>query len=170
VLISVAAPKFTAQIIRKARDLDWKPMHLISGIGSSIASGLQPAGLDNAVGIITGTYVRDPTDPAVQQTDGYKEWLAFMKKYFPDGDISDLNNVIGYSIAQTFVQVLKQSGADISRENIMRQATNLHDLVLPMVMPGLVINTSPTDYQPLKSVVLVRFDGKHWLPIDQAKP
>ena len=164
-LISVAAPKFTAQVIRKTHDLDWKPLHLISDIGSSIASGLQPAGLENAVGIITGAYVRDPTDPDVQTTEAYKAWLTFMKRYFPAGDITDLNNVIGYSIAQTFVQVLTQSGNDLSRENIMRQATNLHDLVLPMVMPGLVINTSPTDYQPLKSVVLVRFDGQHWKPL-----
>ena len=167
-LISVAAPKFTAQVIRKARDLEWKPLHLISDIGSSISSGLQPAGLENAVGIITGAYVRDPTDPEVQNSDAYKAWLAFMKKYFPDGNITDLNNVIGYSIAQTFVQVLKQSGDDISRENIMRQAAGLHDLALPMLMPGLTINTSPTDYQPLKSVVLVRFDGQHWKPLDEA--
>jgi branched-chain amino acid transport system substrate-binding protein len=166
-LISVAAPKFTAQIIRKKHDLGWKPLHLISDIGSSIASGLQPAGLENAVGIITGAYVRDPTDPDTQATDGYKTWLAFMKKYFPDGNTSDLNNVIGYSIAQTFVQVVKQSGNDLSRANIMRQAASLHDLTLPMVMPGLVINTSPTDYQPLKSVVLVRFDGQHWKPLKE---
>ena len=89
-------------------------------------------------------------------------------KYFLDGNITDLNNVIGYSIAQTFVQVLKQSGDDVSRENIMRQAAGLHDLALPMLMPGLTINTSPTDYQPLKSVVLVRFDGQHWKPLDEA--
>lgn len=166
-LISVAAPKFTAQVIRKAHNLAWKPLHLISDIGSSIASGLKPAGLENAVGIITGAYVRDPTDPATQATDGYKTWLAFMRKYYPEGNVTDLNNVIGYSIAQTFVQVLKQCGDDLSRANVMRQAANLHDLVLPMVMPGLVINTSPTDYQPLKSVRLVRFDGEHWVPIDE---
>jgi branched-chain amino acid transport system substrate-binding protein len=166
-LISVAAPKFTAQVIRKARNLAWKPLHLISDIGSSIASGLKPAGLENAVGIITGAYVRDPTDPATQATQGYKDWLAFMQKYYPDGNITDLNNVIGYSIAQTFVQVLKQCGDDLSRENVMRQAANLHNLVLPMVMPGLVINTSPTDYQPLKSVRLVRFDGEHWVLIEE---
>lgn len=164
-LITIAAPKFTAQLIRKARSLDWQPLHLISNIGSSISSGLEPAGLENSVGIITGSYVRDPTDPEVQTTQGYKDWLAFMQKYFPKGDITDLNNVIGYSIAQTFIQVIKQSGNDLSRGNIMHEAANLHDLKLPMVMPGLVINTSPTDYQPLKSVVLVRFDGKHWKPI-----
>ena len=166
-LISVAAPKFTAQVIRKKHDMGWQPLHLISDIGSSIASGLQPAGLENAVGIITGAYVRDPTAPDTQASDAYKTWLAFMKKYFPDGNINDLNNVIGYSIAQTFVQVIKQSGNDLSRENIMKQAASLHDLVLPMVMPGLVIGTSPTDYQPLKSVVLVRFDGQHWVPLKE---
>ncbi len=169
-LISVAAPKFTAQVIRKTHDLSWKPLHLISDIGSSIASGLQPAGLDNAVGIITGAYVRDPTDPATQATDGYKTWLTFMQRYFPEGNVTDLNNVIGYSIAQTFLQVLKQCGDDLSRANVMRQAANLHDLVLPMVSPGLVINTSPTDYQPLKSVRLVRFDGQHWVPLDEPAP
>jgi hypothetical protein len=89
-----------------------------------------------------------------------------MKQYYPEGDTTDLNNVIGYSIAQTLVQTLKQCGNDLSRENVMRQAANLHDLVLPMVMPGLVINTSPTDYQPLKSVRLMRFDGEHWVPLE----
>jgi branched-chain amino acid transport system substrate-binding protein len=165
-LISVATPKFAAQAIRKIHDIGWKPLHLTSDIGSSIGAVLKPAGVEKAVGMITGAYVRDPTDPATQATDGYKAWLAFMKKYYPDGDTTDLNNVIGYSIAQTLVQTLKQCGNDLSRENVMRQAANLHDLVLPMVMPGLVINTSPTDYQPLKSVRLMRFDGEHWVVIE----
>ncbi|MBN9559453.1 MAG: ABC transporter substrate-binding protein [Alphaproteobacteria bacterium] len=166
-LISVATPKFAAQAIRKIHDIGWKPLHLTSDIGSSIGAVLKPAGVEKAVGMITGAYVRDPTDPATQATDGYKAWLAFMKKYYPEGDTTDLNNVIGYSIAQTLVQTLKQCGDDLSRENVMRQAANLHDLVLPMVMPGLVINTSPTDYQPLKSVRLMRFDGEHWVVIEE---
>jgi ABC-type branched-subunit amino acid transport system substrate-binding protein len=165
-LISVATPKFAAQAIRKIHDIGWKPLHLTSDIGSSIGAVLKPAGVEKAVGMITGAYVRDPTDPATQATDGYKAWLAFMKQYYPDGDTTDLNNVIGYSIAQTLVQTLKQCGNDLSRENVMREAANLHDLVLPMVMPGLVINTSPTDYQPLKSVRLMRFDGEHWVPLE----
>jgi branched-chain amino acid transport system substrate-binding protein len=165
-LISVATPKFAAQAIRKIHDLGWKPLHLTSDIGSSIGAVLKPAGVEKAIGMITGAYVRDPTDPATQATEGYKVWLAFMKQYYPDGDTTDLNNVIGYSIAQTLVQTLKQCGDDLSRENVMRQAANLHDLVLPMVMPGLVINTSPTDYQPLKSVRLMRFDGEHWVALE----
>ena len=165
-LISVATPKFAAQAIRKIHDMGWKPLHLTSDIGSSIGAVLKPAGVEKAIGMITGAYVRDPTDPATQATEGYKAWLAFMKQYYPDGDTTDLNNVIGYSIAQTLVQTLKQCGDDLSRENVMRQAANLHDLVLPMVMPGLVINTSPTDYQPLKSVRLMRFDGEHWVALE----
>src|SRR6185312_5402465 len=134
-LISVATPKFAAQAIRKIHDMGWKPLHLTSDIGSSIGAVLKPAGVEKAIGMITGAYVRDPTDPATQATDGYKAWLAFMKKYYPEGDTTDLNNVIGYSIAQTLVHTLKQCGNDLSRENVMRQAASLHDLVLPMVMP-----------------------------------
>jgi len=165
-LVSVATPKFAAQAIRKIHDIGWKPLHLTSDVGSSIGAVLKPAGVEKAVGMITGAYVRDPTDPATQATEGYKAWLAFMKQYYPDGDTTDLNNVIGYSIAQTLVHTLKQCGNDLSRENVMRQAASLHDLVLPMVMPGLVINTSPTDYQPLKSVRLMRFDGEHWVLLE----
>ncbi len=162
-LVTVATPKFAAQTIRKVYDIGWRPLHLISNVGASIGTVLKPVGFEKAVGLITGAYVRDPTDPATQATDGYKQYAAFMEQYFPEGDVSDFNNEIGYSIAQTLVHVLKQCGGDLTRENVMLQATSLRDLMLPMVMPGLVINTSPTDYQPLKGVRLMRFDGEHWV-------
>ncbi len=162
-LVMVATPKFAAQTIRKVSEIGWKPLFLASNIGSSIGTVLQPVGVEKAVGMITGAYVRDPTDPTTQATDGYKQYAAFMAKYYPDGDITDFNNAIGYSIAQTLVLTLKQAGDDLSRENVMRQAASLKDVVLPMVQPGLVINTSPTDFQPLKSVRLMRFDGEHWV-------
>ncbi len=165
-LFTVATPKFEAQAIRKVSEIGWHPLYLTSDIGSSIGTVLKPAGVEKAVGMLTGAYVRDPTDPTTQATAGYQEWLAFMKQYYPEGDITDFNNVIGYSIAQTMVQTLKQCGATLTREAVMREAANLHDLVLPMVMPGLVINTSPTDYQPLKGVRLMRFDGQHWALIE----
>jgi branched-chain amino acid transport system substrate-binding protein len=168
-LVMVATPKFAAQTIRKVNEIGWKPLFLTSNIGSSIGTVLKPVGVEKAVGMITGSYVLDPTDPAAQATEGFKDYAAFMTKYYPEGDITDFNNAIGYSIAQTLVQVLKQAGNDLSRENIMREAANLHDFVPPMVQPGLVINTGPKDYQPLKGVRLMRFDGEHWVMMpDQA--
>lgn len=166
-LVSVATPKFAAQCIRKVYEIGWKPLHLISNVGASIGTVLKPVGVEKAMGMITGAHVRDPTDPATQATDGYKDYAAFMKQYYPEGDLSDFNNAIGYSIAQTLVYTLKQCGNDLSRDNVMRQAASLHDLVLPMVMPGLVINTAPDDYQPLKGVRLMRFDGEHWVAIEK---
>jgi ABC-type branched-subunit amino acid transport system substrate-binding protein len=164
--VNISIPKFAAQAIRKAYDIGWKPYQFVASIGSSISSVMVPAGVERSTGIITGAYVRDPTDPTAQKTKEFADWVAFMKKYYPDGDLKDLNNVIGYSIAQTFVQVLKQAGDNLTRENIMKEAANLRELVLPMVAPGLVINTGPKDYQPLEATRFMRFDGEHWVLLD----
>jgi branched-chain amino acid transport system substrate-binding protein len=162
VLVNTAIPKFAAQAIRKAVELEWKPLHILSGIGNSVAATLKPAGLENAKDIVSDFFLKDPTDPQWKDDQGYKDWVAFMDKYYPEGDKSDVGNVVGPSFAQTFVQVVKQCGDDLTRENIMRQAANLHDFRVPMLLPGITINTSPTDFAPIKQIQMARFDGERW--------
>jgi branched-chain amino acid transport system substrate-binding protein len=128
---------------------------------------LEPAGLEKSVGIITARYYKDPSDPQWRSEAAFQEWLAWMQRYNPEGNLSDYYNVLGYNLAMTMVQVLKQCGDDLSRENIMREAANLRGLTLPMMLPGVTINTSPTDYRPIKQMRLVRFDGKSWVPFGE---
>ena len=132
----IAAPKAAAQAIRKAHDLGWQPLHLLQSVAASIASTLKPAGLDNAVGVVSSAYYKDPTDPQWAGDPGVAAYLAWMKRYYPAGNPDDVFNVWGYSQAQTMEQVLKQCGDDLTRENVMRQAANLKDLQLPMLLPG----------------------------------
>ena len=162
VFVNTASPKFAAQAIRKAVELEWKPLHILSGVGNSVAATLKPAGLQNAKDIISDFYLKDPTDPQWKDDEGYKDWVAFMDKYYPEGDKSDLGNVVGPAFAQTFVQVLKQCGDDLTRENIMKEAANLHGFRVPMLLPGITINTSPTDFAPIKQIQMARFDGERW--------
>ena len=162
VCVNTAIPKFAAQAIRKAVELEWKPLHILSGVGNSVAATLKPAGLQNAKDIISDFYLKDPTDPQWKDDEGYKDWVAFMDKYYPEGDKSDLGNVVGPAFAQTFVQVLKQCGDDLTRENIMKEAANLHGFRVPMLLPGITINTSPTDFAPIKQIQMARFDGERW--------
>ena len=163
VFVGIATPKFEAQAIKKAAELGWKPLFIDNGVSNSVGGTLKPAGLDNAQGIISDFYLKDPTDVSWKDDKGYKEWLAFMDKYYPEGDKTDLSNVVGYSVAQTLVQVLKQCGDTLTRENIMKQAANLHDFELPMLLPGIKINTSPTDFAPIKQVQMARFEGERWI-------
>jgi branched-chain amino acid transport system substrate-binding protein len=158
----ISAPKFAAQAIRKLWDINWKPMHLLTFVSSSVGGTLKPAGLDRSVGIVSVGILKDPTDPKWDGDPGMKEWRAWMDKYYPDGDRSDGANIYGYLIAQTLMQVLKQCGNNLSRENIMHKAANLHDLELPLLLPGIRINTSPTDYRPVKQMQPVRFNGRNW--------
>jgi branched-chain amino acid transport system substrate-binding protein len=167
VFFDVTTPKFAAQAIRKAYDIGWKPTHFLNSVSNSVGAVLKPAGLDASTGLISVEYEKDPTDPNWQNDASYKAWLAWMDKYYPDGDKNDTFNVFGYNEAATMVQVLKQCGDDLSRENIMRQAANLHDVALPMLQPGILINTSPTDYEPVKQLRLVRFDGETWAPFGE---
>lgn len=166
VLVSLVTPKFGALAIRKLAELDWKPEHYLSSVSSSVESVLKPAGLDNAKGTITGAYLVDPTDPKYADKEGVKTYLAFMKKYFPDGDPHDSLNIIGYASAQTLEQTLKQAGDDLSRENVMKQATNL-DMELPLLYEGIRIKTGPDDYFPVDQMQLVRFDGVRWVPFGE---
>ena len=162
VIVNTAIPKFAAQAIRKAAEMEWKPLHVLSSIGNSVVATLKPAGLDKSVGIVSDFYLKDPTDPQWKDDDGYKWWLDFMDKYYPTGDKADALNVYGPSNAATVVQVLKQCGDVLTRENVMEQAANLRDFTVPMLLPGIKINTSPTDFAPVKQVQMGRFDGTQW--------
>ena len=162
VFVNTGIPKFAAQAIRKAAEIQWKPLHILSSVGASVGATLKPAGLEYAKDIVSDFYIKDPTDPQWKDDAGYQQWIAFMDKYYPEGDKTDGGNVYGPSNAATVVQVLKQCGDDLSRENVMRQAANLHDLTVPMLLPGITINTSATDFAPVKQVQMARFDGERW--------
>ena len=161
-LFNISVPKFAAQAIRMMYDINWKPLHLLAHISSSISVVLKPAGLDRSFGILSTAYFKFPDDPQWQDDPAMKEWRGWMDKYYPEGDKDDAATVYGYLSAQTLVQVLKQCGDDLSRENIIRQAANLHDLELPLLLPGIRINTSPTDYRPIKQMRPMRFNGRNW--------
>jgi branched-chain amino acid transport system substrate-binding protein len=163
VLVVAAAPKFGAQAIRKVYDLGWKPMFFMTNVSISVASVLTPAGPEKAIGMISTGYLKDPTDHQWDNDAGMQEWRAFMAKYMPGADLTDANYVYGYAAATTMLQVLKQCNGDFSRENVMRQAENLHDLALPTVLPGIKASTSHTDHRPIKAMQLERWDGKTWV-------
>ncbi|MGE0151391.1 MAG: ABC transporter substrate-binding protein [Reyranellaceae bacterium] len=159
---NITTPKFAAQAIKKAGEIGWKPMHFLNNVSASVSSVLKPAGLDVSQGILTAAYLKDPTDQQWFGHQGYLEWVDWMKKYNTQGNLADSFNVYGYTVAQTMVQVLKQCGDDLTRANIMKQAANLKGLALPMMLPGIKINTSPTDFYPIQSVQLARFKGETW--------
>ena len=166
-LISLTTPKFAAQTLRKVHALEWRPLHLTSYSAASVGATLRVAGLDKAVGLITAYFGKDPTNPAVQNDPDVKEFLAWKEKYFKEGDIADSCLPYSYMQAHLLVQVLKQCGNDLSRENIMRQAANLKDVRIPLLLPGITINTSPTDYRPIEEMQFMRFDGERWLIFDE---
>lgn len=159
---NITTPKFAAQAIRKAYDIDWKPLHLLNSVSSSVAAVMQPAGLEKGIGVITSAYLKDPTDEQWKNDQGFKDWLAWMQKYNPSANVADGFNVYGYSVAQTLVQTLKQCGDNLTRDNVMKQAASLKDLALPMLLPGIKVNTSPTDFYPIEQMQLQKFDGKTW--------
>jgi branched-chain amino acid transport system substrate-binding protein len=161
VFFNITTPKFAAQAIKKSAEIGWKPLHFLNNVSASVGVVLTPAGLDNSVGLITVQYLKDPTDPQWANDKGFKDWTEWMKKYHPTGNMADGFNVYGYNVAQGLVQVLKQSGDNLTRENIMKQAANM-DLALPMLLPGVNIKTSPTDFYPIEREQLAKFDGKTW--------
>jgi branched-chain amino acid transport system substrate-binding protein len=163
VFFNVTIPKFAAQAIKKAHDIGWKPLHLLNNVSSSVGAVLRPAGLDASKDIITTAYLKDPSDPQWKNDKGYKDWLGFMQKYYPDGNVADVFNVYGYSAAQTVAHVLKQCGNDLSRASVMKQAASIKNLELPMLLPGVKINTSPTDFYPIEQEQLAKFDGERWV-------
>ena len=162
---NVTTPKFAAQAIKKSAEIGWKPLHLLNNVSQSIGGVLRPAGLDNSRGVLSSYYLKDATDPAWNNDPGYKDWLAFMEKYFAEGDKTSSFTVYGYTVTQTLVQVLKQCGDDLTRANVMRQAANLKDLELGMLLPGIKINTSGTDFYPIKQMQMQRFTGERWQSI-----
>jgi branched-chain amino acid transport system substrate-binding protein len=165
ILVFNGAPAIAARAIRRAAELDWHPVFLLDNASASIASALRPAGLENAIGVISTSFLKDASDAAWKEDAPIKAWSAFMDKYYPDGDKDDGYAIFGYAAAETLLQVLRQCGNDLSRENIMRQAASLKNFQSPVALPGIAINTGPTDFRPIKQMRLVQFDGYAWQPI-----
>jgi branched-chain amino acid transport system substrate-binding protein len=162
-LLTAATPKWAAQSIRKIADLGWKPLHFLANVSASVGAVITPAGSERAVGIITAAYYKDPNDPAWQDDPGMNEWRTFMKKYMPTADTTNGLYLNGHLLGAAVVQVLRQCGDDLSRASIMRQAANLHDFKSPVLVPGITANTSPTNFQAIRSMRLSRFDGASWV-------
>jgi branched-chain amino acid transport system substrate-binding protein len=162
VLMTVASPKFAAQSIKKVADMQWRPLHVLTGVSVSVGAVMVPAGVENGIGIVSSAYLKDPTDPRWEGDAGMRQWRAFMAKYYPDGDLKDLGNVSGFGLTWTMMQTLRQCGNDLSRENMLKQATGLTDLEVPVLLPGIRINTSPTNYRPIRQLQLMRWTGKTW--------
>jgi len=162
VLLVAAIPKFAAQSIRKVHDLNWKPTFYMTNVSISVGAVLTPAGPENAIGMLSTQYLKDPTDPAWKDDAGMKQWRDFMGKYMPNGDVTDASYVFAYAVSLTMLQVLKQCKGDFSRPNVMTQAESLHDFGSPVVLPGIKINTTHTDHRPISSMQFVKWDGKTW--------
>jgi branched-chain amino acid transport system substrate-binding protein len=162
VFVIAATPKFAAQAIRKSFDLGWDATRYLTNVSPSIATVLKPAGLEKSKGLITGGYAKDVNDAKFKDDPGVKVWKAFCDKYMSATEFGDVNAAYGFSAAQTMVQVLKQAGNDLSRENILMQAASLKDWELPMFLPGIKLNTSPTNYGPISQLQLLQFNGENW--------
>jgi branched-chain amino acid transport system substrate-binding protein len=160
--VIAATPKFAAQALRKAYDVGWKPLEYLTNVSYSVGSVLKPAGLEKCVGALTGAYGKEPTDPKWKDDAGLNAWRDFMNKYMAGASQTDNNIVYGYGAAMTMIQVLKQCGADLSRERIMKEAANLRDFEAPVLLPGMKLNTSPTNYNPIRQMQLARFSGESW--------
>jgi branched-chain amino acid transport system substrate-binding protein len=162
IFFNVTTPKFAAQAIKKIAELGWKPVQILNNVSNSVGGVLTPAGLENSKGVLSTIYYKVPSDPTWKDDAGFKTWSVFMDKYYADGDRTDNNTVYGYLLGQTLVQALKQCGDDLTRENVMKQAANLKHLELDMLLPGISVNTSPTDFYPLKQMQMEKFDGASW--------
>jgi branched-chain amino acid transport system substrate-binding protein len=163
VLLVAAIPKFAAQAIRKVHDLNWKPMFFMSNVAISVGAVMNPAGPENGVGILSAAYLKDSTDPTWKNDAGMNEWRAFMTKYMPGADQTDGGYIAAYGLSKTMLQVLQQCKGDFSRANIMKQVTSLHDVESPVLLPGIKLNTSPTNYHPIRAMQLEKWDGKTWV-------
>ena len=162
VFINVASPKFAAQAIKKMAEVQWKPTHFLNNVSGSIGGVITPAGPENAQGIISSAYLKDPTDPQWKNDAGMKAWNEFLDKYFPEANRTDASVIYGYTVTQTLVHVLKQCGDNLTRENVMKQAASVTDLELGGLLPGIKVNTSATDFAPLSQLQLMRFKGDTW--------
>jgi branched-chain amino acid transport system substrate-binding protein len=162
VFVDISSPKFAAQAIRKAAEIGWKPLHFLNNVSSSIGAVIKPAGFENSQGIISVAYLMDPLDPQWADDPGMKAFDDFLAKYFPEGNRADGSVINGYNAAQILVQVLKQCKDDLTRENVMRQAANLKNFRTTNLLPGITMNTSPTDFAPIKQIQFRRFKGERW--------
>ncbi|KJC57579.1 branched-chain amino acid ABC transporter substrate-binding protein [Bradyrhizobium sp. LTSPM299] len=162
VFIDIATPKFAAQAIKKVTELGWKPTHFLNNVSASVGSVIRPAGYENAQDIISANYLKDASDRQWDNDPGMKEFYAFMAKDFPEGDRLDGGTVVGFGVAQTLVQVLKQCGDNLTRENVMKQAANLQDFRTEVLLPGIKINTGPSDFAPISQLQLMKFKGERW--------
>ena len=163
VLLTAAIPRMVAQTIRKVYEIGWKPLHVVLFAGANIPVVLKPAGLEKSVGLVSAAWTMQPGDPRWEHHPDYQAYLAFMKEYYPSGDTNDPVNFAGYGWAQALAHVLDQCGDDLTRENLMYQASHMKDFHMPGLLPGIAINTSPTDYRPIKQFILHRFDGRTWV-------
>ena len=146
----------------KVSEIGWKPLHILNNVSASIGGVLKPAGFEHAEGIVSAAYLKDETDPQWKNDADLRAWNAFMDKYVPGGDKSDSSYIYGYSVSRTMVQVLRQCGEDLTRENVMKQAANLKNFEPGLLLPGIVINTSPTDFAPIEQLQLMKFAGQTW--------
>ncbi|MGB8352682.1 MAG: ABC transporter substrate-binding protein, partial [Chthoniobacteraceae bacterium] len=162
VFLNISTPKFAVQAIRKAHELGWKPLQFVDNPSASINIVMRPAGIEASTGVMSAAFVKDPTDPQYKDDPEFLAWVAWMKKYYPAGSLDDPQNVVGYVQAQAMVQVLKQCGDELTRENVMKQASNLKGFHPAMLLKGLDMTTSPTDYQPMEEMALQRFNGQRF--------
>ena len=162
VFVNITTPKFAAQAIKKMGEIEWKPAHFLNSVSASIGSVMKPAGFENGQGIISSQYTKDTSDPEWKNDAGMKAFDEFLVKYFPEGNRIDAFVMYGYTVTQTLVHVLKASGDDLTRANVMKQAASIKDLELGGLLPGIKINTSATDFAPISAVQLVRFKGEAW--------
>ncbi len=160
--VNIATPKFAAQAIKKMAELEWKPMHLMTDVSISIGAVMKPAGLDASEGVLSAGYLKDASDAQWKNDDGMKKFMAFIDKYMPGANVSDSNLVYGYAAAQTMVQVLKQAGDNLTRENVMKQAASLKDFAPDTLIPGIKINTGPNDFAPIEQLKMMRFKSGQW--------
>jgi len=162
VFVDIATPKFAAQAIKKIAEIEWKPLHFLNNVSASVGSVIKPAGYQNSQDIISAAYLKDASDPQWNNDPGMKEFYAFLAKDFPEGDKLDGGTVVGYGVAQTLVQVLKQCGDDLTRQNVMKQAASLKDFRTEVLLPGIKINTGPDDFAPISQLQLMKFKGEKW--------
>ena len=162
IFFNATTPKFAAQAIKKMAEIGWKPMHLLNNVSVSVGSVMKPAGFAASQDILSTGYLKDPTDQTWKDDAAMKEWTAFMDKYYPDGDKTSNFTVYGYAVAKTLEQALKQCGDNLTRENVMKQAANLKNFEIGVLLPGIKINTSPTDFAPIKQMQMMRFKGESW--------
>ena len=162
VFVNITTPKFAAQSIRKAYDIGWKPLQLLNNVSTSVARVLKPAGLDKSIGIVSSGYAKDPTDVKWKDDPGMVAWRAFMKKWYPEGNLGSGFNVYGYAVAKTMEHVLRKAGDNLTRANIMKQAASINNLEIQTLLPGVKINTSASDFRPIEQMQLQKFDGTTW--------